>query len=286
MIQRDRNYILRVGNKQILEISDLHITFQVRKSSDNKGKGNHASVSIYNLSDDNRKLLEEPKTQVALEVGYLETGLHLLFSGEATNVETTRQGADIVTTLSLDTLYTGLNHKLISQLAPPGATVEEAIRGLSKNMPEIAQTKFSGPGVKKKIVDGYPMSGTPRQILTEICSAFGLEWQIDDNILTVTDVEYSFMSDKEAFVIGEESGLIERPEVTEVERQRSNKDKKKKGRKGLQISMLLNPVLKAGGLIKLEFGELTGFYKIIDIQHEGEIFGGNWTTTITVASKV
>lgn len=287
ILQRDRNYVLVVGvpGKGEIEITGLHITFQIKKSSDNKKKGNQASVSIYNLAEDKRKVLEATNVPVRLDVGYLDTGLHELFHGESTDIVTTRRGEDIVTTVTLDAAYTGLNHRLISKLAAPGSTVEDIVRNLAISMPDVARTKFSGKGLKQKAVDGYPMSGTPRQILTELCDAFGLEWQIDSGILYVTDVVESFMTNSQAFVINEMSGLIERPEVTEVEKQRKKGDKKKKGRKGLQIKLLLNPILQAGGLIKLEYGDLSGMYKIIDIQHEGEIYGSNWMTTITVGSK-
>lgn len=287
IFQRDRNYVLLVGDpgKNQLEITGLHITFQVRKSSDNKKKGNQASVSIYNLAEEKRKALEVTHVPVRLEIGYLNTGLHELFSGESTDVVTTRQGEDLVTTITLDSTYTGLNHKLISKLVAPGSTVEEVVKNLVANMPEVTQTKFSGASLKKKVRDGYPMSGTPRQILTEVCDAFGLEWQIDSGILYVTDIVESFMTNGQAFILNEMSGLLERPEVVEVEKQRAKGDKKKKGRKGLEIKLLLNPVLKAGGMIKLEFGDLSGFYKIIDLQHQGEVYGNTWTTTLHVGSK-
>lgn len=287
ILQRDRNYVLVVGvpGKGEIEITGLHITFQIKKSSDNKKKGNQASVSIYNLAEDKRKSLEATNVPVRLDVGYLDTGLHELFHGESTDIVTTRRGEDIVTTVTLDAAYTGLNHRLVSKLVAPGSTVEDIVRNLAVSMPDVARTKFSGKGLKQKAVDGYPMSGTPRQILTELCDAFGLEWQIDSGILYVTDVVESFMTNAQAFIINEMSGLIERPEVTEVEKQRKKGDKKKKGRKGLQIKLLLNPILQAGGLIKLEYGDLSGFYKIIDIQHEGEIYGSSWMTTITVGSK-
>lgn len=287
IFQRDRNYVLRVGNpdKNQLEITGLHITFQVRKSSDNKKKGNQASVSIYNLAEEKRKALEVTHVPVRLEVGYLNTGLHELFSGESTDVVTTRQGEDLVTTITLDSTYTGLNHKLVSKLVAPGSTVEEVVKNLVANMPEVTQTKFSGASLKKKVRDGYPMSGTPRQILTEVCDAFSLEWQIDSGILYVTDIVESFMTNGQAFILNEMSGLLERPEVVEVEKQRAKGDKKKKGRKGLEIKLLLNPVLKAGGMIKLEFGDLSGFYKIIDLQHQGEVYGNTWITILHVGSK-
>lgn len=287
IVQRDRNYLLRVGvpGKESLAISGLQCTFKVQKSSDNKKKGNHASVSVYNLSENSRKLIEHDDAVISLDVGYADTGLHELFSGEVTDVQTTRNGEDIVTTFTLDSVFSGLNHKILSKLISPGTTLQELFKQVAKDMPEITQTKFSGPSLQKKVLDGYPVNGTPRQVLTEVCDAYGLEWQIDSGILYVTDVTYSFMTDKQAFVLNEFSGLIDRPEEEEIEKQRSKKDKKKKGRKGLRIQCLLNPLIKSGGVIKLEFGDLSGYYKVIDVSHNGEIYGNAWSTTITVGSK-
>jgi hypothetical protein len=289
IVQKDRNYLLRVGTpgKGYLEISGLNIQFKVQKSTNNKQKGNHASVSIYNLSAEHRRALEESGLTVALDVGYGDTGLHELFAGQITDVksETARRSEDLVTSLTLDALYSGLNHKMVSKLVAPGATLEELLKQLAKEMPEIVQTKFSGPTLKTQIPDGYPISGTPRQTLSEICDAYGLEWQVDGSVLYVTDVTASFMKSEQAFLLSEASGLIERPEQEEVDKKRSQGDKKKKGRKGLKITCLLNPLIKAGGLIKLEFGDLSGEYKVIDINHQGEIFGSAWTTTLSVASS-
>lgn len=287
IIQRDRNYVLRVGKpgKNYLEISGLNVQFKVQKSSDNKKKGNHASVSVYNLSEDHRKIVEESGVTVYLEVGYADTGLHELFSGQVTDVETNRNGEDLVTTLTLDSLYSGLNHKMVSKLIAPNTTLEGLFKSLAKEIPDIVQTKFSGPTLQKKIPEGYPISGSPRQTLTEVCDAYGLEWQVDSGILYVTDVTYSFMTNKQAFILNEMSGLLERPEVDEIEKKRAKKDEKKKGRKGLKIKCLLNPLIKCGGMIKLEFGDYSGYYKVINISHEGEIYGNSWFTTLIVGSK-
>lgn len=287
IIQRDRNYVLRAGiaGKEYLVISGLNVQFKVQKSSDNKRKGNHASVSVFNLSNDHRKILEQDGVVVYLEVGYADTGLHELFSGQVTDVQTDRNGEDLVTTLTLDSLFSGLNQTVISKLISPGSTLEELFRRVAKDMPDVVQTKFSGPTLQKKVPDGYPVNGSPRQVLTEVCDAYGLEWQIDSGILYVTDTDYSFMTNKQAFVLNQMSGLIERPEVDDVEKKRLKKGQKKKKKDGLKIKCLLNPLIKAGGMIKLEFEDYSGFYKVVNISHDGEIYGNSWTTTIIVSTK-
>ncbi len=288
MIQRDRNYVLRVGElgKQTIIITGLNISFRVNKSVDNKRRGNQASVSIYNLSKENRDLLEDNKVFVSLDVGYTETGLHELFSGQVTWVETKRQRNDLVTTLTLDTLYSALNNRLIGGLIAPGADLQTTLKRVASEIPEVVQTKFVGTTLQRKLPDGYPYNGTPRQVLTDICSAYGLEWQIDGDTLTITDDGFSTMTNSQAFVLNERSGLLDTPRIDEVQKPRVHRKKgdtspRPRGKRGLSIKCLLNPVFKAGGLVRLEFGDLTGYYKILEIVHNGEIYGNVWETELS-----
>jgi hypothetical protein len=292
IVQRDRNYVLRVGElgKQTLVISGLQISFTVKKSSNNKQKGNNASVSIYNLSQENRDIIEGKNIHVSLDVGYADTGLHNLFTGQVTWVVSKRQGLDIVTTLTLDTLYSAINNRMVGSLVSPGASVKTLLQRVAKDIPEVSKTKFVGKTLDRKLPDGYPYNGTPRQVLSEICDAYGLEWQIDGDVLTVSDYGYSTMTNAEAFLLNEMSGLLERPTIDEVDKPKVHRKKgvetpKVRGKRGLSITCLLNPVIQAGGTIKLEFGDLSGYYKVIELTHSGEMYGDRWETTVSCIGK-
>ena len=291
--QRDRNYVLRVGEpgKQALVITGLNISFKVKKSSDNKRNGNQASVIIYNLSKANRDIIEDNKVFVSLEVGYTDTGLHEVFSGQVTWVESKRQKNDIITTLTLDSLYSAINNRLIGGLLAPGADLRTTLKRVASQIPEVVQTKFVGDSLKRQLPDGYPYGGTPRQVLTDICDAYGLEWQIDGDTLYITDIGYSTMTNSQAFVLNEMSGLIDAPRIDEVEKPKVHRHEgdtspRPRGKRGLSIKCLLNPVLKAGGLVKLEFGDMSGYYKILELSHNGEVYGNSWETELScIAAK-
>jgi len=287
--QKDRQYSLLIGKQAGVgvEINNLNISFSVTKSSDNKKKPNKANIDIYNLSHDYQTYFEENFIDVVLSVGYAETGMKRLFAGNATIVGTRKSGTDTVTSIQLDSLYSDLNFKTVSRSTPPGVSIRSVLDNLVKDMEGVNRLIASGENVKRTVVDGYPMFGSPRQILNELAEAYEIEWQVDDNVLYVMDGGKSYQEGtKQAFVISEVSGLIERPYYDNVEKRRRSKDKIKEARKGVKFKTLLNPSFVAGGLVKLDYSDFEGFYKIESLKHTGEYYGDVWETELICGTKI
>ena len=287
-LQKDRQYELRVNDKsgKGYVIDNLHIEFTVTKSSNNKQCPNKASIKIYNLSEERQKWFETPFIEVGLFVGYVGLGIHNIFSGQVTVAGTQKQGNDTITEIQLDSLYTQLNSARLTKTAPAGSSVKQIIETVASTMP-VVKTVFSGENIKKAFVDGYPMIGTARQVLTELSEAFDLEWQVDQQILYITDAGKSYLEDKtKAYVVGENSGLIERPYYDNIEKRRGKGDKLKEARKGVKLKILLNPAINAGSMIKVDFGDFTGFYKVERVTHKGGIYTEDWTTDIVCGTIV
>lgn len=289
MWQKDRQYLLEVDNKsgKGLQISGLQIEFSVQKSSDSKKNPSRATVKIYNLSTQNQSYFEKPFVEVVLSVGYIGVGMNVLFAGQATIVGTSKQGADTITEVELDTLYSNLNHKRISRTTPAGVTVKSVIETTIGSMEGVTNIVFSGDNTAKSFIDGYPLTGSPREILNALSEAFDLEWNIDNGTLYVMDVGSSYTADKtKAYVLSESSGLIERPYYDNVESRRSKKDAASAKRKGVKLKILLNPMIIPGSMVKIEYAEFTGFYKVERIRHDGSFFGDNWTTELVCGTMI
>lgn len=312
--QRNRIYSLIVGTEDdAIEINNLQIQFEVTKTSNNKEKKNQAKVSIYNLTRERQKALEEDYVTVILRAGYGDLigegdEIPILFSGQVVDLEakeegnylTKRQHTDIVTTLTIDELFSQLNGRVVSKTIPAGKTVKDAILGIVKDMSEITRHEIKGEGVKRGMVDGMPLSGTPRQLLDQISKAYTLEWQIDNNILYVTDVDGTSTENLETVPkIGQFSGLIDRPmfKSEDVKRIRlkdkyKTKDKQptKKGKTGdkpkkttLRCTILLNPTIVAGSVIYLDYEDISGYYKVDEVTHKGDFRGRDWHSSLTLS---
>ena len=287
--QVNRQYTLQIGQGKGsgIEITGLHITFKVNKGSDNKRRTNKATVKIYNLSEEHQKYVEAPFVECVLSVGYIGAGMHRLFAGQVTVAGTEKEGTETVTEIQIDSLYTQLNHKTVSKTAPAGVSVKGVIENLVKEMDGVSRVVFSGTNITKSFVDGYPLSGSPRQILNELGEAFELEWQIDDDVMYIQDAGKSYMlNNSKAFKISETSGLIDRPYFDQIEKQRGKKDKLRAARNGLKLKILLNPAIVAGSIVYIEYGDKTGYYKVERLTHSGEYFGNDWTTELVCGTML
>ena len=286
ILQRNRQYRLTVGDYKTgngLLIEDLQVTFDISKSTNNKNRTNSASIEVYNLSEESLKVLDTDYPAAVFEAGYLDTGgPKRLFAGQVTNVSTRKSGTDVVCQLTMGSGYTELNHETLSDVVPPGNNVQDAIEKLRKAI-GADRGVYNGTNLNNEIIYGYPLSGTPKEMLDELAEKYQLDWQLDDGVLYVHDNDRAATEQFQlAYVISPFTGLIERPYRVSGDKRRSKKDKVKKP--GVQLKILLNPEIKAGDIIQIEEGLLKGWYKVDSIRHTGSWRGDNWHTEIKGSS--
>lgn len=285
-IQRHRQYRLIVGDYQTgngLLIEQLQVTFDISKSTNNKNRTNSATIEIYNLSDESLKFLDTDYPAAVFEAGYLDTGgPKRLFAGQVTNVSTRKSGTDVVTQLTMGSGYTELNHETLSDVVPPGRNVREAIEQLRKSI-SADRGVYNGTNLNNEIIYGYPLSGTPKEMLDELADKYNLDWQLDDGVLYVHDNDRASTEQFQlAYAFNDFTGMIERPYRVSGDRRRSKKDKAKKP--GVQMKILLNPDIKAGDIIKIEEGLLKGWYKVDSLRHYGGWRSEQWSTELKLSS--
>lgn len=307
--QRNRTYSLIVGDgEEAVKITNLQVEFEVTKTSNNKEKKNQASVSIYNLSKDRQKLLEQDYVTVEFRAGYLdsmegEEDLPLLFSGQVVDMDTRkdgnrltkRSGTDLITSLKIDELWSQLNGRTLSTTVPEGKKIKDAIEEVVKDIPEISQRVFMGDVAEQEVLDGMPLSGSPRQCLDQICGGSGLKWQIDNGILYVADRDKAFTeASDDVPKIGQLSGLIDRPEyksedAKKVKRKeefmgKENSGKSKDKKPTYQCKILMNPSLVAGSVVYLEWEEISGYYQVDEVVHKGSYRSTEWYSELILSA--
>lgn len=282
--QINRVYNLIVGDGksgEAFEINnDLQITFDISKSTDNKKKTNSAAIEIYNLNPEQVKLLDTDYPAAVLSVGYLNTGnIKRIFAGQVNHVSTRKQGTDLITQLQIGSGYTDLNHEVLSEIVPPGKTVKDVAETLRKALPGVSRGVYNGTNLNNEILYGYPLMGSPKEMLNELGDKYGLDWQVDDDILYVKNNDRANNEDfNQAYVISSYTGLIENAYRVSGSRKRSKKDKAKKP--GIQMKILLNPDINAGDIIRLEDTFITGWFRVDSLRHSGSWRGSNWFTEI------
>lgn len=286
-IQRNRAYELIVGDAKsgdaLLINNSLQVTFDISKSSSNKDKTNSAAIEIYNLSDENLKLLDVDYPAAVFSAGYLEIGMKRLFAGQITNVTTRKSGTDRVTQIQMGSGYTELNHNVMSQLTAPGRTVRDVAEDIRKAIPNVSRGVFNGTNLNNPVIYGYPLMGTPREMLDELSSKYGLHWQIDEDVLYIHDNDRANTENfEQAYVISKYTGMIENAYRVSGDVRRGEKDKSKQ--QGVQLKMLLNPDIIPGDIVKLEDTLITGWFKVDSLRHTGGWRDSSWYTELQLSA--
>lgn len=288
--QNKRQYELKIGDASLgtgLVINNLQCSFDITKTSSNKDKTNSAAIEIYNLSDEHLKVLDTDYPVAYFSAGYVDIGMKLLFSGQVTQISTRKSGTDRITQVTMGSAYTEINHALLNKLVAPGKTVQDVLEEIRKAIPSVSRGVYNGTNLSNPIIYGYPLMGTPKQMLNELSSKYQIEWQIEDDVLYVHDIARANRENfGEAYVISKYSGLIENAYRVSGDKRRAKDDENKK--QGVQFKILLNPDIQAGDILRLEDTFIQGWYKASDIRHYGDWRGQPWYTEIraTAIEKV
>lgn len=280
-LQRDRRYELIIGDYQTgdgLLISDLQVQFDITKSADNKRTGNGGTVEVYNLSRATLGKLETEFLACTLSVGYRDTGISTIITGNVTETRTVKQGPDQVTQLILGEGYTALNHTRLKALVAPGKTLNDVVEEIRKQMPGVARGAYLGTNLSNPVLYGYPLNGSPREMLDRFAKENKLEWRVDNGALYISEQNGLISKDTvEAPVISYETGLIDVPYYASGDSSKLDTDPRR--RTGVQFKALLNPSVTVGKMIKLEstvLPQLDGFYRVNDIRFYGAFRGNDW----------
>jgi len=135
------------------------------------------------------------------------------------------------------------------------------------------------------VLDGYPLSGTAREMLDEISEAQQVEWHVDDGVLYANDMSGTSTDNlATSFIINKTTGLIELPYAVSGDHARAKKDPVKKT--GVQMKILLNPEILPGSIILLEDDNFGGYYKVESTRTYGQWRGNDWYTDLRCSQKI
>ena len=203
----ERRYRLRIND---IVIKDLDITFSVTRSL--KKEPNTAEISVFNLSPDSRAEIEERGVaNVTLEAGYKDE-ISLIFAGDLREVQTVREGPDIITTIASGD---GEKQNRVAKIArsyAKGVSVRKVIEdcavalgvGLG-NLRTIGSVEF--PQAGKTFPNGTTLNGLVTEELRGVLRSAGLEYSIQDGQLQILEKGQP-LKDQEVVVLSPNSGLV------------------------------------------------------------------------------
>lgn len=240
----------------------LDVSFDVFRTT--KPEPNTADIQIWNMTPENRFLLEEQgNVPVQIEAGYKDA-TSLLFLGIARTVFTVREGADIITTLQSGDGEKEYQRSRINVSIAKGATNQQALDAIVK---ALAVGDGNAPSLSAKIAASPPLypqgtvlTGSAAQILQRFTESLGLEFSIQNGALQILEAGTPLQGT--ATELTSETGMVGAPSVD--------------NEGVLSVTALLIPEIFPGRLLKVESEFLSGNFRVESCRYTGSTFDNDW----------
>lgn len=281
--QFNRDYSLYIGWKDDgaeagILVKGLQCEFVIHKVYDTRLKVSTSTIKVYNLSVAQAAMLQERQVTVRLLAGYEGTLKEVCF-GNVVEVNTKKDGVDRVTEITVGEAFSILNNTKVVGTIPAGKTIEDVIKEVARQA-GLSFGKFSGNNRSSVVLWGYPLTGTTKQQLDEICAAYALSYNIDGLTLSVKDAYQPDTDTTTAIVLNQATGLLSIPYVEAWSEGKKKKDKKRVT--GVGFTALLNGAVKPGAVVRLDrpaeqVGEVpNGWYWVVEAVYKGDYRGNDW----------
>lgn len=246
-------------------LKDMKIQFKCAKT--NTSSPNKAEISIYNLAQATRSLLEAKNTKVNLSFGYLglnpngflnsSSTVDLVFVGDVTDLTQNIQPPDVITKIQCGDGDNRSRNARHNKGYPPNAKLDKILKDLGTSL-GLAKSVFKDvPDIT--IANGFTSIGLVRDNLDVLTKSYGLEWSIQDDALQVIP-EGAPTADK-VILISSDSGLVGSP---------------KKTKNGIEFESLIQPSLKPGRQVQIKSNLINGVFKLRNVTHEGDSTSGSF----------
>lgn len=270
----DRDVLLNAGGVQIASRSPtggtrdtLRFTFKIERSTSKEP--NTAQISIWNLNQQTRALLQELELQTVLEAGYVGSRA-VIFSGQLEYGSPGRDGTDWITTLQSADGGKQISQARVNLSFGAGTGVGTVLLCLAEELGlglgNVAEKAKAGSlrGAVTEYLNGIALNGKAYDELEKIAKQMGLGLSVQDGQVQLLAPLETLRGD--AVLLTKRTGLIGSPEVGE------------KGR--VRARSLLQPDLIPGRRVRIESEQVTGFFKVMRSTFIGDTWGQDWYSDI------
>lgn len=259
-----------------IRIADLRMSFTAERST--AKEPNTLQLGIYNLSPEHRAAFQVKGTKVLLEAGYeTQGGPAQLFSGEARQVYSVRQGPDWITRINCGDGETAFRGAHFSGAFKPGTKAKDVALQLARasglGEGNLAEQLRAHGGALVEFTQGTSVHGPALPELARVLRSLGFEWSIQDGELQV--LRPGEPRRNEAVVLSASTGLVGSPEHGSPE---------KDGKAPLlKVRCLLNPTIRPGTKVQVRSESINGNYRVEKLRHQGDTNGGDWYSDLEAA---
>ena len=254
-----------IGNIRSAKETALHVSFSIEKS--NTESPNDAKVQIWNLSDNNLKILDTKDCIVELKAGYNDS-LALILVGNVTSVITTRENADRMTEMTVVDGRVALRDSIISISMNGKVNAKDVYQKIADAMGmSIVFAKDLSFNI---LPNGFSYVGKAKNALHKIANLCGHSWTIQNQVLQITYPGRAVNT--RGYMLSSETGLIGSPKRITIG---SNKE----SRTGWEVEYLLNGAIGINDIVELKSSTANGYYLVHKVTFDGDNIDGDWICT-------
>ncbi len=257
-----------IGNMSSPAETPLHISFSVEKSD--AEAANTAKVQIWNLSDQNLKVLDTADCVLELKAGYGNNNA-LILVGNITHASTSMDGADRMTELEVVDGRVELRDCVLS-ISFDGAVDSREVYSYIAGQMGVAI--LFADGLEYKVLpNGFSFVGQARTALQKIAECCGHVWTMQNQILQITFPGHPVAA--VGYVLNSNTGLIGTPKRIVIG---SNKENEK-ALTGCEVEYLLNGAIGINDTVQLESSIASGYFRVHKVTFDGDNMEGDWICT-------
>ena len=283
----------RIESRQANGAPGMSIDFDIKLAR--KKQPSTATLQIHSPSDDTAAVFEDRTAYVRIELGYVDEGTFVAFTGNPTpgTAVFQKQGANRV--LSVQLQDGGLRYRVgrveasFSEQVSAQEVFDEIIRQVGF---PVGKTDLS---TALPLVRGWTFSGMARDALDDLAGHTGRGWFLRDGAIYMLDPRNDtgetavvFSSDN-GNLIGSPSGVGVDVEYTNTSTSKAflgiGEDKtvetvKTTQTRGVEISGLPTAGVKTGRVFKVESRDYNGFYIAKEVSYKGSSYEGPFEVQI------
>lgn len=302
-IRKWKIVVADADDKEALNVSDLHCTFEVHKKRD-KG-GFYAVVRIYNLTAASEEKLVMEGDRLIIEAGYegkaitttkaedgsdttqvVDLQYGKIFDGKIIWPSRSRESnVDYVLTLMAIDGDAPLNLNFIAKTVNRGLNARKVVETVAKESEVTTPVNVITQNLSDQVLPrGKVFFGNPMGYVKDVCRGNAATFFIEDGSLNVIKMQDA--KEDEAIVVTPTTGLIGTPQQIQM---------------GVSFRTLLNPQLHLSSMVQIKDVQVNEvsvtpgqqqaplddewIYQVFELTHIGDTRGGDWYTEVQGISR-
>lgn len=258
----------QIGNINDARETALHVSFSIEKS--NAESPNDAKVQVWNLSDQNLKILDTTDCIVELKAGYGDN-MVLVLVGNITSVITTKENADRMTEMTVVDGRVELRDTAISVSLNGKVNAKDVYQRIANAMG--VSIVFAKDLSFNILPNGFSYVGKAKNALQKIAGCCGHKWTIQNQVLQITWPGRPVST--RGYLLSSDTGLISVPKRITI-------GSGTEAKIGWEVEYFLNGAIGINDVVQLKSSTANGYFLVYKVTMDGDNLEGDWICTAQV----